>query len=43
MENRIETSFPLSSGQIYLLGTVFCEHRTKPEFPCVCSLATIRL
>ena len=24
-----------------LPGTVFCEHRTKPKFPCVCGLAKI--
>jgi hypothetical protein len=34
---------PLSSGQFYSPGTVFREHRTKPELPCVCGLATIRL
>src|SRR5215207_699124 len=32
----------LGSRQFYSPGTVFCEHRTKPEFSCFCSLATIR-
>ena len=31
-----------SSNQFYVPHTVFCEHRTKPEFLCVCRLATIR-
>jgi hypothetical protein len=25
-----------SSNQFYVPHTVFCEHRTKPEFLCVC-------
>jgi hypothetical protein len=32
----------LSSVQFYSPGTVFCERRTNPEFPCICSLATIQ-
>ena len=31
----------LAFSQFYLPHTVFCEHRTKPEFPCVCCLAII--
>jgi hypothetical protein len=32
----------LKSNQFYVPHTGFCEHRTKPEFLCVCRLATIR-
>ena len=38
----MEYRFPLSSRQIYSPDTAFCEHRTNPEFPYICSLATIQ-
>jgi len=39
----MEYDFPLCSRQIYSPDSVFCEHRTNPEFPYICSLATIRV
>ena|SRR5215208_538118 len=40
---RQRDRFPLNSRQFYSPDTVICEHGTKPNFLCVCILATIWL